>query len=80
VGAHGFTQRFRLGGVDVADRDLVLAPGAGLELDLHHPEQPRDQRLLEAHVLDPLVRDRARGAVEQAPLDADVASPMRYLN
>ena len=71
--AHGLAQRLGFGRVDVADGDLVLAAGAGLELDLDHAEQPRDQRLLEADVLDPLVRHRARGAAEQAALDADVA-------
>src|SRR5690606_39272854 len=47
--------------------------GPGLELDLDHAEQPRDERLLEADVLDPLIGYRTCGAIEQAPFDANVA-------
>src|SRR5690606_20677028 len=53
--------------------ELVLAARAGFELDLDHAEQARNERLLEADVLDSLVRHRPRGAADQPALDANVA-------
>src|SRR5690554_4284349 len=72
AGAHRLPQLRAFGLGDVLNFQFVFAARAGLELDLDHAEQPGDQRLLQTHVLNALVRHGSSGAVEQALLDADV--------
>ena len=47
------------------------ADAAGLELDLGQAEQPSDRPLGDVDVLDPVERDRAMGAAEDAAVDPD---------
>ena len=65
-----------LGGMDAATALLadaiVAAARASLELDFDKAEQPWQQGLFQADILDPLVRHRARRAAEHAGFQPDV--------
>ena len=56
----------------IGQLEVVTAARTGFELDLDQPEQSRQELLLEAHVLDPLIGHRARGTREHAAIDADI--------
>jgi hypothetical protein len=69
---HRLAQPRRVGFADIAQLGLFTLAAAGFETDHRQPQQPRQRRLLDADVGDPVVGYRARRAAEQSAFDADI--------